>query len=432
MRSMLSAPVLRALAACLAALLVTAELAEARVGRSGGSRALRQQEDDLDFQPEVFAPAATPQPAPPPEPPPAPAFPVTISGSLDSLAVMERAGAQGLGRRQTATSATDLGINLAFPEGFTLAALFRAEPVPQTSASQGLPAHAAWVETLVLRWDIGTWTFFGGKIHPRFGVAWQRAPGLYGADLAAEYELREKLGFGVQLDIRELTALNPDFGIHILQFEVFRADTSLLTAGVGHPRWTSPEGRLRWRNGRDLGGADNTPGMGGFALSLTGSDIEIPGAEGSTLGYAFSYTRREPGQDANAAERARREDGRLAFLRGHFELPLNLVLEGMGEIARLDATEGFAGRRTLSTTGAITLRRGALAFSYVQAARSTRELGRPDNIRQRSVNATLDIGAATGIEILGPVSISLDARQTVEGGRRSEAQAAVLLYSASF
>jgi len=108
------------------------------------------------------------------------------------------------------------------------------------------------------------------------------------------------------------------------------------------------------------------------------------------------------------------------------------VIEGMGEVARRDATEGFAGRRTLSATGAATVRRGPLSFSYIQAARSTRDGARQDAIRQRSVNATLDIGAATGIEILGPVSLSLDARRTVEGGRRSEGQAAVLIYSATF
>ena len=42
------------------------------------------------------------------------------------------------------------------------------------------------------------------EINPRFGAAWSRAPGLYGADYAGDYQLREKLGAGARIWMDEV------------------------------------------------------------------------------------------------------------------------------------------------------------------------------------------------------------------------------------
>jgi hypothetical protein len=417
-------------ATLLAALLLLTDLAEAQTRRRlGGSRALRQPDPYEDqplpgtASPPVTAPASEPGPAPVPATPPA----IRLSGSFDAVVVVE-AARRGEQRREAATTAADLGLRLDLPAGLAIAAVLRTEPV-QTGAGQGLPPHASWVETLQASLDLGPLVLFAGKIHPRFGVAWQRAPGLYGADLAGEYELREKLGFGARLDLHALLGLDAARGTHALQIEAFRADTSLLSGSLFHPRWPAPEGGYRWRQGRDLGGADNTPGLGGAVLSLTGAGIALPGGE---AGYSVSHSWREPGQDALAAGRAQREEGSLVFAQARFALPLGLVLEPQMELARRGAADGFAGRTTRWATGAVTLRRGPFALSYVQASRVLREDEARLAVRQRSINATLELDEATGLPWLAGIALSLDARRTVEAGRRSEAAAAVLVYSAAF
>ena len=82
------------------------------------------------------------------------------------------------------------------------------------------------VNQLYMSVHLGPVTVYGGKIHPRFGFAWDIAPGLYGTDFAEDYELVEQLGVGA------VWRLPVDYGRHDLSAEWFRSDTSVLTRSL--------------------------------------------------------------------------------------------------------------------------------------------------------------------------------------------------------
>ena len=53
-----------------------------------------------------------------------------------------------------------------------------------------------FVEVLTLDYDAGPVHLFGGKMHVNFGNAWDVTPGVFGTDLAEEYEMAENIGIG--------------------------------------------------------------------------------------------------------------------------------------------------------------------------------------------------------------------------------------------
>ena len=67
---------------------------------------------------------------------------------------------------------------------FSINSLVKMEQVRSVTESSAFQSEGAYVEQLY-----GTFTFkpveiYGGKIHPRFGRAWDETPGLYGTDFA--------------------------------------------------------------------------------------------------------------------------------------------------------------------------------------------------------------------------------------------------------
>jgi len=374
----------------------------------------------------------------PPEDPDEPSEGLTApTGTFGTALNQERRDRRRPPDESSATSI--LGARLGLPAGFAIHATLHLEPLQELGSEHGrLPGHAAWVETLNLRWQRGPLVAFAGKIHPRFGAAWFRVPGLYGADYAGDYELREKLGAGLELDLEDVFGLDDALGGHELRVEAFQADTSFLSGGLFRPRWaetvpgTAATATL-WhrRNRRALGGADNAPGVAGLTLSLVGTGIDLPGDAG--LGYSLALSRRDPGADAAAAGRGRHEPGAAAALFADFGLPLGLRLLPLVEVAHQDQAGGFAGGRAGWVTTAVTLRRGAVSGSVIEMRRSTRDAaaGRAFG-RERAANLTLDLGALSGRALLAPASLSLDIRRAAEGGRHATDAAAGLLVSLSF
>ncbi|TPG51884.1 hypothetical protein EAH89_19190 [Roseomonas nepalensis] len=384
--------------------------------------------------------------APPEDPDEASTDLTAPTGTLGSALTLERrSGRNGRGAANEPSTTTILGARVGLPEGFAVHTTLHAEPLdPLGLERTRLPEHAVWVETLNLRWQRGPLVVFGGKIHPRFGAAWFRVPGLYGADLAGDYELREKLGGGVELDLEDVFGLPDALGGHEFRVEGFQADTTDLSGGLFRPRWaetvtatdpatgaTSLATLRHRRNSRALGGADNRPGLAGLTASLVGTGIDLPGDAG--LGYSAALSLRQPGEDATGAGRGRRERGATAALFGEFGLPLGLRLLPLVEVAAQEAAGGFAGSRAAWLTGAVTLRRGPVAASLVEMRRrvSDQAAGRAF-WRERAVNLTLDLGALSGLAALAPVSLSLDARRAAQGGQRLTDLAAGLVVSLSF
>jgi hypothetical protein len=112
---------------------------------------------------------------------------------------------------------------------------------------------------------------WGGKFSPKFGTAWDAAPGIYGTDFAEDYEFKGRLGFGGGL-ILDHAAL----GMHSLSASTFVLDRSVLA------------GAAITKRGRPVladGGPSNTQGLQSFHVMLEGK--KLPALEG--LSYHVSY-----------------------------------------------------------------------------------------------------------------------------------------------
>lgn len=56
--------------------------------------------------------------------------------------------------------------------------------------------HGAYAEELKVTYTGDNYGVQAGKYNPDFGVAWDLAPGIYGTDMAEDYETTEKIGAG--------------------------------------------------------------------------------------------------------------------------------------------------------------------------------------------------------------------------------------------
>lgn len=179
-------------------------------------------------------------------------------------------------------------------EHFSLNTLVKMEQVRSVTESSAFRAEGAYVEQLYGTVRFNPVEIYGGKIHPRFGVAWDATPGLYGTDFAEDYELTEKIGVGgaVTVDIA---------GSHRLSVESFFNDTSFLSNSLfSRPSITDSDVLRPGRARRSDGGAGNTGGLDNFAVSLNGDNI--PQLKG--FGYNLGWSRQEAGADGELNENA--------------------------------------------------------------------------------------------------------------------------------
>jgi hypothetical protein len=131
--------------------------------------------------------------------------------------------------------------------------------------------HGLYVSVLTANYDTDRFSVFGGKFGVNSGIAWDVTPGLFGTDLAEEYELSENLGLG-----GSVSTTKSKFGKHTLSASSFFADTS----GLAESAFTR---RRKTREGS--GGPGNTGDFGSFAMALDGQEFSaIPG-----LRYHLSY-----------------------------------------------------------------------------------------------------------------------------------------------
>ena len=126
-----------------------------------------------------------------------------------------------------------LGTYLLLPYGFAVNGVLRLEQTDQIPDGRGsvFRDQTLWADELYVTWTHRWLDLFGGKIHPRFGSAWDRGPGLYGTDFGREYELTEKLGVGARLWFSDLLGFEQRLGVHNIQ-----ADSSRPTAARSRPR----------------------------------------------------------------------------------------------------------------------------------------------------------------------------------------------------
>jgi hypothetical protein len=147
-------------------------------------------------------------------------------------------------------------------EFLSIDALFIFESVqdPAEGEDPVFDDHGVFVEQLTLRLEQDRYAVFGGKFTPAFGIAWDEAPGIYGADFAEDYEMVERIGVGFSLLLVE----DGRFGSHALEASSFFIDTSSLSGSM-----ITSRGRTRLSDG----GAGNTEDLSSFAITLGGEDL---------------------------------------------------------------------------------------------------------------------------------------------------------------
>jgi len=152
-----------------------------------------------------------------------------------------------------ATIEADLGF--AFDAASGLRATVNFEPVTDPTGDRYFEDMGLYLEELYLYGTIAGIGLAAGKFDPWFDLATDYAPGLYGDDIAGEYELTERIGGAVSVPFQ---ALDID---HRVPVSAFMADRTILAESLFTNR-----GRLRQSDG----GSSNTDWPQSVAAALTG------------------------------------------------------------------------------------------------------------------------------------------------------------------
>lgn len=173
-----------------------------------------------------------------------------------------------------------------------------------------------------------------GKFNPDFGVAWSTAPGFWGDDFADDYEMKERIGGGANINFGSKNGL---WGTHTLTAGAFMLDTSLLSDSMFTKR-----DRTRY----DDGGPGNTHGLNSYTLQWDSHNLgQIQG-----LTTHLGYRHQQKGDEDPTGEN---EDALAAGLSYAHQLTEQIGLVVMGEYAgfsNYDTSPDAAGYLTTGAT----------------------------------------------------------------------------------
>lgn len=223
---------------------------------------------------------------------------------------------------------------LAFTNELSLNAGLVLEPVLEGGGDTVFEDEGFFVEVLTLDYEVGPLHLYGGKMHVNFGQAWDVTPGVFGTDLAEDYEMAENIALG--------SALSGDFaegGMHTFSVQTFFLDTSGLAESIV---------TRRARPRRSDGGPGNTGDFSSFGIALDGGGFPVlPG-----LSYHAAYVHQ--GNDTADAE----SETRFA-VNGAYEFALfgGVMAQPFVEYIFIDDADGTAGEERSYLTM-------ALGFAY--------------------------------------------------------------------
>lgn len=180
-----------------------------------------------------------------------------------------------------------------------------------------------YIEDLFLTFETDRFAFRGGKMNPGFGIAWDMAPGIYGTDMAEEYELAERIAM---TGVFKTDA--GDWGKHAVTAGTFFLDTSPLR----HSIYSTSRDTL----GRADGGVSNTEDFSSFNIAINGGEF----SSAPDLSYHLGFVYQANGEDA-----LQNEFGYAAAITNRFDLGDNMALTPLLEIVRLDDFEGTRDKR---------------------------------------------------------------------------------------
>lgn len=230
-------------------------------------------------------------------------------------------------------------ITVGILPGLTFFAHAVLEPMrdPRPGESRFFRSHGIYLQDLYLQYERAVVTdgpnafkvrVWGGKFGPNFGTAWDKAPGIYGADFAEDYEFTVRLGFGAAL-ILDHGAL----GTHTLSASTFVLDRSVLS-GSAITKRTRPV--------LADGGPSNTRGLQSFHVTLEGE--KIPGLEGLTYHVSFIHQGVRGGPDERGIALALGYEGELSgfTIKPIVEYVHVFDADGVSGQARNYLTTGFS------------------------------------------------------------------------------------------
>ena len=285
-------------------------------------------------------------------------------------------------------------VTLGLWRGLSVVAALVLEPLHPRAPRRhrALGDHGLYVEQLFVRYEGSValdrkdaartlgFAVFAGKFNPAFGVAWDKAPGIYGIDFAEDYELTERIGFG-----GSVTA-EGGFGVHTLTVSTFFADTSILSESV-----ITRRGRTRL----GAGGPGNTEDFSSFTVALDGSKIEWPGG---AVGYHIGFARQAV--QNGASERA------LALALFNEFTYRGYAIKPLVEYVRFWNREGAAGAGTDYLTASIAIARGSWT---VAVAHTIRQFTGAGAARDALVQTSLHYAFKHGIGVAFGYSFRNDA-----------------------
>lgn len=221
----------------------------------------------------------------------------------------------------------ETALSLTLPSDFGVLALLVLEPVTDAEADRYFRDVGLFVEELYAFGPVGTGDVRIGKLNLSFGLANDEAPGLFGDEIAGEYELTERLGIDVEVPLSDAP------GAPSLSAAAFMADRTPLSGSV----MTKRE-RLHRRDG----GVSNTGFLESALIGLSGRTDE------TSYNAGLRYQTRGKGDAAG-------EFGGVMGITHDFELAV-LELAAIGEAAyfpRFDGARNAAGFLTLGAAGAL-------------------------------------------------------------------------------
>ena len=236
-------------------------------------------------------------------------------------------GSSGL-RRTTAEASADAEVGLWLSPVVSVQSDITLDSTDNRLSDENLVFGEAGLraQELYLQLDFDMLRVFAGKFEVDFGVAWDDAYGIYGTDLAEEYELTERIGVGAEVQLAD-TAL----GTHKLSGSVFFADTTFLSGNL-----INGNDRLR----RSDGGVGNTEYPSSFSLAAHGTGFILP----SDVHYhaAFSYLPAGRGDPQDQL-------GLSFALAGEWLWTEDLSFEWLSEVVHLFHADGGNDDRTYFT-----------------------------------------------------------------------------------
>jgi hypothetical protein len=209
-----------------------------------------------------------------------------------------------------------------------------------------------YIQDLYASYDVGRFGFRGGKMNPGFGLAWDQAAGVYGTDMAEDYELSERIALTANAGIEP-----EGWGTHVLTVGTFFLDTSPLQNTI----YSKSRGTLE----RSDGGASNTGDFSSFNILLDGEFPTTP-----KVVYHLGYVRQAHGTDGTTDE-----TGVAAALSTKFDMGHGVALTPLVEVVHLNDVGGTPNKdRQYVTLSTLTeWRTWNLALAYT--GRETTETG---------------------------------------------------------